>query len=65
MEFLLRLQESSFGLWVAESIWAYPIILTLHTVGLALLVGPSAFLDLRVLGAGSRVPLVPLQPFTA
>lgn len=60
-EFLLRLQESGFGIWVAESIWAYPLILTLHTVGLALLVGTTAFVDLRVLGAGSSVPLAPLK----
>ena len=58
---LLRLQESGFGVWVAESSWAYPLILTLHTVGLALLVGTSAFIDLRVLGVGSEVPLAPLK----
>jgi hypothetical protein len=59
--FLLRLQESGFGVWVAESVWAYPIILTLHTVGLALLVGTTAFVDLRVLGVGSDVPIAPLD----
>ena len=58
---LLRLQESGFGVWVAESTWAYPLILTLHTVGLALLVGTSAFIDLRVLGVGSDVPIAPLS----
>jgi hypothetical protein len=60
-DFLLRLQESGFGVWVAESVWAYPIILTLHTVGLALLVGTTAFVDLRVLGVGSGVPVAPLD----
>lgn len=60
-DFLLRLQESGFGVWVAESVWAYPIILTLHTVGLALLVGTTAFVDLRVLGVGSGVPIEPLK----
>lgn len=33
----------------------------LHTVGLALVVGPNAVLDLRLLGAGSRLPLAPLR----
>lgn len=59
--FLWWLQESGFGVWVAESTWAYPIILTLHTVGLALLVGTTAFVDLRVLGVGSGVPIGPLR----
>lgn len=33
----------------------------LHTVGLALVVGPNAVLDLRLLGAGSRLPLDALR----
>jgi hypothetical protein len=34
----------------------------LHTVGLAMVVGPNAVLDLRILGAGSRLPLDALRP---
>jgi hypothetical protein len=34
----------------------------LHTVGLALIVGPNAVLDLRVLGAAPRLPLDALRP---
>lgn len=33
----------------------------LHTVGLAMVVGPNAVLDLRLLGAGSRLPLAELR----
>lgn len=33
----------------------------LHTVGLAMVVGPNAVLDLRLLGAGSRLPLDSLR----
>ena len=33
----------------------------LHTVGLALVVGPNAVLDLRLLGAGSGMPLAALR----
>ena len=42
-EFLLRLQESDFGVWVssAPTLLAYPTILMLHTVGLAMIVGPA------------------------
>lgn len=62
-QFLQRLQDSNFGVWVssADTIWAYPMILTLHTVGLAMIVGPNAVLDLRLLGAGARVPISSLQ----
>ena len=50
-------------MWVsaAPTIWAYPTILTLHTVGLAIIVGPNAVLDLRLLGVGSRVPIAALK----
>lgn len=34
----------------------------LHTVGLAMIVGPNAVLDLRILGAGSRLPIEALRP---
>lgn len=34
----------------------------LHTVGLALIVGPNAVLDLRVLGAVRRLPIDALRP---
>jgi len=62
-EFLLRLQESDFGVWVssAPTLLAYPTILMLHTVGLAMVVGPAAVLDLRLLGAGERMPISALS----
>jgi hypothetical protein len=59
MELLVRLQDSAFSMWVlgSDSIWSYPTILTLHTVGLAILVGAALIIDLRVLGVGGNVPL--------
>ena len=56
--FLSALQNSALAVWVveSESILAYPTILTLHTVGLALCVGASTVLALRTVGAGSRLP---------
>ena len=63
MSILAQLESSAFGSWLRESgsIWAYPAVLTLHTIGLAVLVGANAVLDLRLLGAGSRIPLAPLE----
>ena len=62
-EMLTALEGTGFAAWLRESgsIWAYPTVLTLHTVGLALLVGANSALDLRVLGAASAVPLSSLS----
>ena len=41
----------------SPSVWAYPTILTLHTLGLAVLVGANWMVDLRVLGFARALPL--------
>ena len=58
-ELLSSLQSSAFSTWVRESpsVWAYPTILTLHTLGLGVLVGANWMVDLRVLGFARAVPL--------
>lgn len=65
MELLTALEGSAFSIWLREStsLWAYPTILTLHTVGLALLVGINAAYDLRVLGFANGVPLDRIASF--
>ena len=62
-EFLESIQYSEFGLWVAggDTIFAYPTILALHTLGLGIVVGMSAMIDCRVLGVARSVPLVDLD----
>ena len=62
MDVLAALEASAFATWLRESgsLWAYPTVLTLHTVGLSLLVGANIVLDLRILGFARRIPLVPL-----
>jgi hypothetical protein len=63
MEFFAALENSGFSAWLRESgsIWAYPTVLTLHTVGLALLVGGNIALDLRVLGVAPNVEVSALD----
>lgn len=63
-EWLASIEASSFATWLrlSPSIWAYPFVLTLHTVGLALLVGANWVLDLRLLGFAPRIPLSALTP---
>ena len=63
MELLAALENSGFGIWLRESpsIWAYPAVLMLHTLGLGVLVGGNAVLDLRLLGVWRSVPLAALE----
>jgi hypothetical protein len=63
-DFFATIEGLPISTWVRESnsIWAYPTMLTLHTLGLALLVGASAALDLRVLGWGRALALADLRP---
>ena len=53
------LDTSRLAVWLSESpsIWSLPTVLTLHTTGLALLVGASWVLDLRLLGLVRTIPL--------
>jgi len=41
----------------SPTIWGYATVLTLHTAGMAVLLGASWMLDLRLLGINRRVPL--------
>lgn len=47
---LEQLETSSLAIWVAESLYGYPIVLGLHAIGLAIVVGLLIFVDLRLLG---------------
>ena len=63
MEILSAIENSGFGIWVRESgsLWSYPTILFLHSLGLSFLVGMNVIVDLRVLGVASRLPIAPLE----
>jgi uncharacterized membrane protein len=65
MPFLARVESTAFASWVRESssLWAYPTILFLHTVGLGFLVGLNAAIALRILGAARKLPLAPMEKF--
>ena len=53
------LQNSAFSAWLlgSDSIWAYPMVLTMHTVGLGIVVGSAFILDFRLLGVGPGIPI--------
>ena len=56
---LAWLESLPLSVWVHESpsVWAQPTVLTLHTMGMAVLVGACWVLDLRLLGISRNVPL--------
>lgn len=56
------LEETSVALWVGESLWAYPFMLSLHVVGLAILVGVFVMLDLRLLGSFKAIRIDSFLP---
>lgn len=57
------IEGSTLAAWVRESpsIWAYATILTLHTLGLAIVVGGNAVVNLRLLGWAPAIPLTALR----
>ena len=63
LKLMWALEDSAFAQWVAgaPTIWAYPSILTFHTVGMGIVVGASVVLDLRLLGVGPEVPVARLK----
>jgi len=59
MGFLTWLESLPLSVWVHElpSVWAQPTVMTLHTMGMGVLVGASWVLDLRLLGISRSIPL--------
>jgi hypothetical protein len=60
MNWFIWFEQSALSVWVREepSLWGFPFILYLHTLGLALLAGLSVGLDLWLLMLATRVPRV-------
>jgi hypothetical protein len=50
LEICQWIRATSFATSIRESDWVYPIIETVHVLGIALLVGTVAIVDLRLLG---------------
>ena len=58
-------EHTGLSLWVREdpSLAAFPLMLILHTVGMAFLVGSNVALNARILGVGRGVALTSMLPF--
>ena len=57
------LSQTALILWIAESDWGYPIVLTLHSIGMALVVGIVFMFDLRILGLARRIQFAAFDAF--
>lgn len=57
------IENSAYAVWVRESpsIFAYTSILSLHAIGLAIIVGLNTVVALRLLGYVPELPLPPLR----
>jgi hypothetical protein len=63
VSFLQSLEDSAFGVWVSTSLVGYPLMITLHAIGMAVMVGLSVALDLRLLGWFAGIPYVAINRF--
>lgn len=61
--FLVELSGTTFARWIneSESLFGYPGMLFFHTFGLAIVVGISIAVDLRLLGFAPRIPLASMR----
>jgi hypothetical protein len=57
------IEQSGFSRWLRESqsIFGFYFILLFHTIGMSMVVGANAVVDLRILGVATGIPLHPLK----
>ncbi len=55
------LENTAVAVMVQESLWGYPIVLSSHAVGMAILVGIVLMINFRVLGLAPKVPVSALK----
>jgi hypothetical protein len=58
------IESTALGLAMRQSTWLYPAVETVHIIGLAILVGSIAVLDLRLMGFSRGLPVRKLASHT-
>jgi uncharacterized membrane protein len=65
--FLRWIETSEIAMWVRGDTgggeFVFPVIVTLHTLGMGFLAGGSTAIDLRILGIARSIPLKPMRRF--
>lgn len=60
MSILVWLEQTALAEYILISAWGYPIMIMLHSLGLAIMVGLSTILSLRILGFFQSIPFASL-----
>jgi hypothetical protein len=62
-EIFNAIEQTAFSHWLREtpSVFGFYFFLTVHAMGMSLLVGSSMVIDLRLLGVAASIPLKPLK----
>ena len=55
------LRTTPLGAWVRHSQWAWPVLESLHFIGMSVLIGTIGLFDLRLLGFARRIPMAALH----
>lgn len=58
MGFLIGIEESALGIYVREDLWGFAIALSLHAVGMAMVLGVVVVTNLRVQGYVKEIPVL-------
>ena len=61
MAFFAWLEASKLAEWVRMSTEGYPTVITLHAIGMAIMVGLCVIVDLRILGRFDGIPYESMQ----
>ena len=64
MEVLNFLESTAVATWVRESLslWAFPTMIALHAIGMAVLVGLNVAICLLLLSSKPRAPMASVLP---
>ena len=59
------IEETGLSIWIRESssVFSFWFILSMHAIGMGLLVGASVLIGLRILGFAPDMPIAPLKRF--
>jgi hypothetical protein len=63
--FFVWLESTPFSSWIrdAPTVWAFPAILTCHTIGMGIVAGVNTAIALRILGVAPAVPVAEMKRF--
>jgi hypothetical protein len=63
IQFMMWVEQLSYSTWVrvSNSIWAFPMYLFAHTLGMSIVAGGAAMISMALLGLWPKTPLKPLE----